>query len=562
MSMLRLKDLPIAVKSLIAPVAGGLITVAIVAGVMVANSAARHSAEQAGTAERLAAAVTAARLELAQGHAALLRAVSLRAADAAEETIDASRKQAMEAVARGEAMTRNLKVPDSARAKADDLNTLVGKYKGAVAQTADVINDTFMAPLLMNDAHALSTDVNAAFQDFAAEITARSAELRNRADDATQEGITAVLILAAAGIVISFGLGLLPARLISRPVRDITAVLSKLAEGDLTTAVADDGRGDEIGAMTRAVVVLKRNSEEMRRLQAEQEETEARMAATRRADMHKLADSFESAVGKIVDAVSSAAVELEAAAATLTHSAETTRGQASMVASTAMQASGNVQSVASSSEELAGSVNEISRQVQESSKIAHEAVHQAEKTDSRITELSQAASRIGDVVKLITAIAEQTNLLALNATIEAARAGEAGRGFAVVAAEVKTLANQTAKATGDIGTQIAGMQAATNESVAAIKEIGTTIGRIAEIASTVAAAVEEQGAATQDISRNAHEAADGTAHVASTIAEVNRGAGETGSASNQVLTSAKALTLEGGKLKTEVERFLATVRAA
>jgi methyl-accepting chemotaxis protein len=211
---------------------------------------------------------------------------------------------------------------------------------------------------------------------------------------------------------------------------------------------------------------------------------------------------------------------------------------------------------------MTSSVNEISRQVQESARIAGDAVKQAQETDQRINALSHAAGRIGDVVKLITAIAEQTNLLALNATIEAARAGEAGRGFAVVASEVKQLASQTAKATDEISTQIAGMQTATQESVAAIKEIGDTIGRISQIASTIAAAVEEQGAATQEIARNVGEAAKGTQQVAANITDVNRGAGETGSASSQVLSSAQSLSGESNQLKLEVERFLSTVRAA
>jgi methyl-accepting chemotaxis protein len=211
---------------------------------------------------------------------------------------------------------------------------------------------------------------------------------------------------------------------------------------------------------------------------------------------------------------------------------------------------------------MTSSVQEIGRQVHESSKIAGEAVTQAEKTDARINQLSEAASRIGDVVKLITAIAEQTNLLALNATIEAARAGEAGRGFAVVAAEVKALAAQTAKATDEISGQIAGMQVATQQSVTAIKTIGGTITRISEITATIAAAIEEQGAATVEISRNVQEAAKGTAQVAGHIADVNRGAGETGSASAQVLSSARSLAGESNHLKVEVAKFLDTVRAA
>jgi len=214
------------------------------------------------------------------------------------------------------------------------------------------------------------------------------------------------------------------------------------------------------------------------------------------------------------------------------------------------------------SEELGCSVNEIAHQVLDSSKIAIEAVKQAQRTDARIAELSHSASRIGDVVKLITAIAEQTNLLALNATIEAARAGEAGRGFAIVAQEVKALASQTAKATDEIGTQISDMQRATKESVGAIKEIGGTIARISEISSSVASAVEEQGAATREIARNVQHAAGSTSQVATTITQVRDVASQTGAASAEVLSSAQSLANESSKLKFEVDKLLATIRAA
>jgi methyl-accepting chemotaxis protein len=211
---------------------------------------------------------------------------------------------------------------------------------------------------------------------------------------------------------------------------------------------------------------------------------------------------------------------------------------------------------------MASSVNEISRQVQESARMANEAVGQARNTTDRVSELSKAAARIGDVVELINTIAGQTNLLALNATIEAARAGEAGRGFAVVASEVKALAEQTAKATGEIGQQIAGIQAATQDSVNAIRDISSTIEKLSEIASTIAAAVEEQGAATQEISRNVQQAARGTHEVSSNITDVQRGAGETGSASAQVLSAAQILSADSARLRREVTNFLDTVRAA
>jgi methyl-accepting chemotaxis protein len=210
---------------------------------------------------------------------------------------------------------------------------------------------------------------------------------------------------------------------------------------------------------------------------------------------------------------------------------------------------------------LSSSVNEISRQVQESARMASEAVGQARNTTDRVSQLSKAAARIGDVVELINTIAGQTNLLALNATIEAARAGEAGRGFAVVASEVKALAEQTAKATGEIGQQISGIQAATQDSVTAIREISGTIEKLSEISSTIAAAVEEQGAATQEISRNVQQAAEGTHQVSSNIVDVQRGANETGSASSQVLTAARSLSGDSSRLKSEVGRFLNSVRA-
>jgi methyl-accepting chemotaxis protein len=371
-----------------------------------------------------------------------------------------------------------------------------------------------------------------------------------------QLGLLSVASLAAVGLM------LLVSRRVTGPLRTIQQAMLKLAGGDLSVEVSYTGRKDEIGALGNAMQTFKQNMTEAERLRGEQKETEARAVASRKSEMQRLADEFQAAVGNIVETVSTAATGLESAARTLTKTAETTQQLSGIVASASEDASSNVQTVASATEEMTSSVHEIARQVQESSKIAAEAVSQAGKTDARITELSNAASRIGDVVKLITAIAEQTNLLALNATIEAARAGEAGRGFAVVAQEVKALASQTAKATDEIGTQISSMQSATQESVMAIKEIGVTIGRIAEIANIIAAAVEQQGAATQEISRNVAQAAQGTAQVATNITDVNRGASDTGAASSQVLGSAQSLARESGHLKTEVEKFVSMVRAA
>jgi methyl-accepting chemotaxis protein len=314
--------------------------------------------------------------------------------------------------------------------------------------------------------------------------------------------------------------------------------------------------------MARAVHIFKQNAIERLQLEAEQKNSQLRSRDIRKAEMNKLADEFESTIGLIVNVVSSTSTELETAATTLTRTAETTQRLTTAVAAASEEALANVNAVAGASEELTCFVTEIAQQVQEWSKITATAVKQAENTDTRIKELSWAATRISDVIKLITAIAEQTNLLALNATIEAARAGQAGKGFAVVAQEVKMLATETAKAADQISTQIAGMQTATEESVAAIKEIGTTIDCVADIASIIAAAVDKQRASTQGISHNILGAAQGTSQIVSDIAQASRGVGMTGSASAQVLESAQSLASESSHLKIEVNKFLATVRSA
>ncbi|ABD08968.1 methyl-accepting chemotaxis sensory transducer [Rhodopseudomonas palustris HaA2] len=381
-------------------------------------------------------------------------------------------------------------------------------------------------------------------------------------DAQTWSATQRLLIAATIALLIITAVSILVARGITRPIDAITSAMKTLAGGRLDAEVPGVGRRDEIGDMAGAVEVFKHNAIERQRLEAEQHVTEERAAAQRKADTVRLADEFERAIGEIVETVSSASHELEASATTLTTTAERSQHLATMVSSASEEASTNVQSVASATEEMSSSVNEISRQVQESARIAHEAVEQARTTNGRVEELAKAAARIGDVVELINTIAGQTNLLALNATIEAARAGEAGRGFAVVAAEVKALAEQTAKATGEISQQINGIQVATDQSVTAIKEIGGTIGRMSEISSTIASAVEEQGAATQEISRNVQQAAIGTQQVSVNITDVQRGATETGSASSQVLSAAKSLSRDSNRLKVEVSKFLDNVRAA
>jgi methyl-accepting chemotaxis protein len=474
-------------------------------------------------------------------------------AEGAEKAL-ASLKIAMTAL--GAAITN-----DEMRKVFVDANANVGKYAEAyhkAAQNAhevEVLANGEMAKF----AQAIGADAEAIKESGIADET----EIEHETANLIASTETLILMIAVGSLAFGIVLAWLIGRTISRPVVGLCAGMRELAEGNFQVVLPGLGRGDEVGEMAQAVETFKVKAEEKARAEAEAKMKQEQIAAKqRKADMHSLADSFEAAVGEIVETVSSASTELEASAATLTRAAQRAQEVTTAVAAASEEASTNVNSVASATEELSSSVNEISRQVQESARMASAAVGQARSTTERVGELSKAAARIGDVVELINTIAGQTNLLALNATIEAARAGEAGRGFAVVASEVKALAEQTAKATGEIGQQITGIQSATQDSVSAIKEISGTIEKLSEVSSTIAAAVEEQGAATQEISRNVQQAAQGTHQVSSNITEVQRGASETGSASSQVLSAAQSLSNDGNRLKLEVGKFLNSVRAA
>jgi methyl-accepting chemotaxis protein len=383
----------------------------------------------------------------------------------------------------------------------------------------------------------------------------------SQAAESFDTDIKMVLSSLLLTIIIGIGAAVFLVRGVSAGIKSIVAPMQALGNGDLTAQVPHQGEKTEIGAMAEALQVFKQALIAKKAAdEAAARDADAKIERGRRVD--NITRDFESLIGEIVATVSSASTQLEASAGTLTATAERAQQLTTTVAAASEEASTNVRSVASATEEMASSINEIGRQVQDSARMAGEAVDQARKTNDRVSELSKAAARIGDVVELINTIAGQTNLLALNATIEAARAGEAGRGFAVVASEVKALAEQTAKATGEIGQQISGIQTATQDSVNAIKEIGGTIEKLCEISSTIASAVEEQGAATQEISRNVQQAAHGTQQVSANITDVQRGAAETGSASSQVLSAAQSLSGDSNRLKLEVGKFLNSVRAA
>jgi methyl-accepting chemotaxis protein len=440
-----------------------------------------------------------------------------------------------------------------------DIEGKLKKYRADFIAWADGSQQSAADASAMSKSYA---QIEPVIEQIATDVQQRHQAAQARETDTHDSVKRWMLITLALTILVVGAFSLTISRAVTKAIMSMVQAMVRLAKGDMDVQVPGVGRRDEIGEMAGAVDVFKTNMIEAERLRAEQTEIEQRQAEQRKADMNRLAGEFEAAVGEIVETVSSASTELEASAGTLTNTAEHAEQLATKVASASEEASTNVQSVASATEELTSSVTEISRQVQSSARMASAAVEQARMTTTKVGELSKAAAKIGDVVELINTIAGQTNLLALNATIEAARAGEAGRGFAVVASEVKALAEQTAKATGEIGQQITSIQAATDDSVKAIGAISGTIEQLAEVSSTIAAAVEEQGAATQEISRNIQQAAQGTQLVSSNVTDVQRGATETGSASAQVLSAAQSLSMESNRLKQEVDRFLVSVRAA
>ena len=418
---------------------------------------------------------------------------------------------------------------------------------------AVVLFTTDMLDQFTRAREALAKDI-----DFNAAEGRKAADIGDAIYLSARAWVMGALILAA---LLCLAAGLLIVVSVSRPITAMTATMKRLADHDLTVSIVGVGRRDEVGAMASALQVFKDKMIEAERLAAEQE-AERRAKERRAQTLDALTGAFEAKVGQLVGALSSAAVEMEATAQSMSATAEQTNEQSMAVASAAEQAATNVQTVAAAAEELASSISEIGRQVTQSSSIAGQAVEKARHTDATVRSLAESAQKVGEVVTLIRDIAGRTNLLALNATIEAARAGETGKGFAVVASEVKSLATQTAKATDEIAGQIGQIQAAVGEAVAAIEGVGTIIEEMSQIAAAIASAVEEQGAATQEIARNVQQAAQGTQEVTSNIVGVKQAAADTGAAASQVLGAAGQLSQQSAEIATEVGDFLGGVKAA
>jgi methyl-accepting chemotaxis protein len=402
----------------------------------------------------------------------------------------------------------------------------------------------------------------AAIHDYADFSSARSNAIASSVEnDGTRLEIVTFAI-GGVGILGGILVGYLLASVaIARPLARSVEDLKRLSEGDTALDILGLDREDEIGLIARTMQVFKDNLDRNREMQA-REAAEQELRAKRARTIDSLTSGFDRDSSAVVKAVSSAATEMRATAQSMTGTAEETARQATAVAAASEEASTNVQTVASAAEELSASVQEITRQVAESTKVAGNAVAEAAKSSGQVKALAEAAQRIGAVIGLINEIASQTNLLALNATIEAARAGDAGKGFAVVASEVKSLANQTAKATEEIGSQIDGIQQATGNAVRSIDGISGIIGRMSEITTAIAAAVEEQGAATQEIARNVQQAAQGTQEVSSSIVTVTEAARHTGAAAQELTGASADLSAQAETMRAQVETFIASIKAA
>jgi methyl-accepting chemotaxis protein len=444
-------------------------------------------------------------------------------------------------------------------ADVNEIKTLIASYDEAFKKSEIIDGD--MEKLVNETIGEESERVMSDAETISADAASEEEKVAEETHGVIESSETLSIILSLGGIVFGLLVAWFIGGGIAKPVIAMTMAMSRLAGGDKTIVVPALGRQDEIGKMADAVEVFKQNAIEMDRLAEEQRKEQERKEARQRA-IEGYIKSFDESVTGLLGIVASAATEMRSTAESMSATAEETSRQSTAVAAASEQAATNVQTVASAAEELASSVAEISRRVAESTDIAGRAVSEAARTNAEVKGLAEAAQKIGNIVQLINDIASQTNLLALNATIEAARAGEAGKGFAVVASEVKSLANQTAKATEEIANQINAMQNATAGSVGAIEGIGGTIGKISEIATVIASAVEEQGAATQEIARNVQQAAAGTSEVTSNITGVTQAAGQTGAASAQVLATAGELAKQAEVLRAEVDGFLNNIRAA
>ncbi|MBR0828617.1 HAMP domain-containing protein [Bradyrhizobium manausense] len=556
-------DAPIAVKSLIAPLISAAIMVAIVGLFISVHADVQRMNDKMVSAAELVSQTSSATIAFSQAHADLYRAVSLKSQNVETRIIRDAKQSALSYVARALATTESLLGNGLAdQGMLGRVEQSLKDYAKAAQLTADVVeDDAFIAAMDMNDAQQQFSAAKGQIDP----LMAAAVQVRDAVNDESRRvlGRAVYQIGGAAGlaILLSLALALFFGRLVSRPIATMTAIMKRLASGDLAVAVPGLDRRDEVGAMAQAVEVFRNNAHDARRL-ADEQSREHVARAKRNRDLEELVQCFGDKVGEVIERLTGEAGDMRRVVQTLGTATAEASERSSVVASASEETSANVQTVASAAEELAASIVEISRQVQISTSVAQRAVDGAQQTSMYVTTLSEGAQKIGDVVALINGIASQTNLLALNATIEAARAGDAGRGFAIVASEVKSLATQTAKATEDIARQIAEIQVSTRDAVVAIQDIGSVIAEINEITVGISAAVEEQGAATKEIARNVQEAARGTQEVSGNISSVKTAVADSQDVMEQVRRVAEGVAAQSSELSENFAQFQLGMRAA